>query len=185
MYYELKNTPDIPVSLSDAKDFLKVTHSKEDALIQGLVESAISYGEKYTGRDFSIKTWDGFSEGLCLTGDALPYVELMRSPLVSVENVYNSISGVYVENTDYIRKDKFGYSRILFKSPYPMVDDTVAYTFKIGFTSGYSILPEELKTVVLQHVNFLYENRGDVPSDNIKQINSIYRQYRIAPIYGV
>ena len=185
MYYELTNTPTVPVSLSDAKDFLKVSHTKEDDLIQGLIETAVSYGEKYTGRDFSIKTWNGFENDLCFTGDALPFIELHRSPLVSIETIENSVDGAYVANADFIQKDRFGYSRLLLNGSYPSIDSSVAYTFKIGFTSGYATLPEELKTAVLEHINFLYENRGDVPSEHITQIRSLYKQYRIIPFYGV
>lgn len=185
MYYELTNTPLIPVSLSDAKDFLKVSHTKEDDLIQGLIETAVVYGEKYTARDFSIKTWDCFTNDLCLTGDALPFIELHRSPLVSIEAIENSVSGSYVANSNFIQKDRFGYSRLLLNGSYPSIDSAVAYTFKVSFTSGYSTLPEGLKTAVLEHINFLYENRGDVPSENISQIKALYKQYRIIPIYGV
>lgn len=185
MYYELTNTPTMPVSLDDAKAFLRVEHAKEDALITSLIQSAVVYGELYTSRDFSTKTWDGFFNGLCSGDDIFPYIELHRAPLQSIESVENSINGSYVAYSDFIEKKDSGYSRILFNGSIPSNDDTVAYNYKVSFTSGYSTLPDGLKTAILEHVSFLYENRGDVPSDMIKQIKSLYHQYRIIPLYGV
>lgn len=184
MYYELTNTPTSPVSLSDAKEFLRISHTKEDDLITGLIQSAVDYGELYTSRDFSTKTWDCFATDICY-GDALPFIELHRSPLVSIESVENSVDGSYVSNTNFIQKNRSGYSRVLMTGALPSIDTSVAYNYKVSFTTGYSTIPEGLKTAVLEHINFMYENRGDVPSDAIKQIKQLYKQYRIIPLYGV
>lgn len=184
MYYELTNTPDSPVSLADAKLFLRIEHDAEDALITSLIASAVDYGEKYTGRDFSVKTWDCYSSDICY-GDALPYIELQRAPYVSIQGFNNSVDGSYVDNTNYIIKNKSGYARLLVTGELPNIDTSVAYNYKVSFTSGYSTIPDGIKTAILEHVNFLYENRGDVPSNGIKQIKQLYHQYRIIPIYGI
>jgi len=187
MYYELTNTPDSPVSLSDAKDFLKISSSitKDDAIVQNLINTAVAYGELYTNRDFSIKTWEGFFDNLEYEGEPYPFIQLNRSPLISVEGLTVSVSGVDGGYTDFVLKRSSGYSKLLFNSTAPSIDSTVAYSFKVSFTTGYATLPEGLKTAILEHISFLYENRGDVPSDMVDQIKSLYHQYRIIPLYGV
>ena len=47
-----------PVSLVDAKDFLRVTTSDDDALITSLIDAATRKSENYNNRFYITQTWD-------------------------------------------------------------------------------------------------------------------------------
>jgi uncharacterized phiE125 gp8 family phage protein len=55
-----------PVSLAEAKSFLRVDSSSEDLFITSLIKAATQFAEKATGRVFITQTWD-------LTLDAFPF----------------------------------------------------------------------------------------------------------------
>lgn len=72
-----------PLTLTDAKAHLRVTHSAEDDLITTMITVARQVVEKYTGRTLPETT-------LKLTLDCLPYeyaaIQLPRSPVSSVSS---------------------------------------------------------------------------------------------------
>lgn len=178
MFYELSNNPTVPVSLSDAKAFLRVDTTADDALITYLIEASVEWGEGYCNRDFRVKDWIGYYSTLCLTNsEPYPFVELSKSPINSVDAVDISVNGLYTATTQFIRKRQNSYDRILFTGT-PLLDDSVGYTFKVTFSSGYSSLPNGLKTAILEHVSFLYENRADAPSEPPEQIKKLYHRFR-------
>lgn len=177
-YYALTNTPTVPVSLSDAKSFLRVDFTKDDSLITSLISSAVEWGERFTNSNFSQHDWEGFYEDVCFTNHEIyGFLPLERSPITAVTSVEVSTSGIFSAITDFIRKQRNSYDRILITQTQD-IDDTVAYTYKVTFSSGYATLPDAIKTAILEHVAFLYENRADAPSDPPNQIKELYRPFR-------
>lgn len=74
-----------PVHLDEAKAWLGVSHSADDSLIAGLIESSAHFIESQADRSIVLTTWD-------LVLDCLPYVcsgefELRRCPVQSVVHV--------------------------------------------------------------------------------------------------
>jgi len=169
-YYDItsEGTGDV-VSLADAKLFLRVDSdiTDDDNLIAALVQSSINIGQSITKRDFVQNTYEGFFEDLCINNFVqAPFIEIRRSPLVSVDSVSYMSGGAWsvVDTADYQIQRRAGFSRILFfNSPNP--DTDTAWKFKVDFVAGYdpsTDLPDAIKTAVKDHVNFMYENRGDV-----------------------
>ncbi len=78
------NTPpaEEPVTLAQAKAWLKVETDDEDALIAALIPAARARAEWHTGRAFVTQHWTLWLDGL---GDG--YIEIPLAPLVSVESV--------------------------------------------------------------------------------------------------
>ena len=174
-YYELQNTITDPVSLADAKAYLRVDFTKDDALITNMISTAIKWGEAYTARQFSNHQWIAYFDS-----DESGCIKLQRSPLTTLTSVETSSDGAYSAYTDFILKQKSGYSDIILNTSVTL-DDTVAYTFKVTFESGYADIPPMLKDAVLEHVSFLYENRADVPSAMPNQIKNLYNHYKLIP----
>lgn len=187
MFYELQNTPESVLSLSDAKAFLKIDAdiTKDDAIITAMIESATSWGEKYTNKDFRQKDWIASFEDVCYSKfEQYGFLELKKSPVTTVDSVELSADGVYSTFTGFVRKQRSSYDRLLITGSYNL-DDSVAYSFRVTFSSGYANLPNPIIDAIKEHVAFLYENRGDAASagglNSItvpKQIKMLYDQYR-------
>tara|TARA_R110000851_G_scaffold134568_2_gene269878 strand:- start:2275 stop:2850 length:576 start_codon:yes stop_codon:yes gene_type:complete len=185
MFYVLQNTPTTPVSLSVAKAHLRVDFNKDDTLIQSLIEAAVGWGESYTNMDFSVKEWVASFASPCFTNyETRPYLELKKSPINAVTSLTISSNGTPVASTGFIRKQRPSYDRLLLTEAV-VIDDSVAYTYDVSFTSGFTDLPSTHVNAILEHVAFLYENRGDVAADSNlmgmtvpKQIKMLYNSKR-------
>jgi uncharacterized phiE125 gp8 family phage protein len=85
---------ELPVTLAQARQHLKVTVTAEDALILAAINAATEHAEDFTGRRFITQTWD-------LSLDAFPRsgpIMLPNAPLVSVTSV-KYLDTAHVEQT--------------------------------------------------------------------------------------
>lgn len=71
-----------PLSLEEAKAYLRVDSVDDDALISGLITAAREYCEVHQGRAYMTQTWEVAYDGVPRQPIKLP-----RPPLVSVESV--------------------------------------------------------------------------------------------------
>lgn len=156
---------ELPVTLAEAKAFMKVTSTAEDVLIQALIETVTDQLESYTGQFFIERTVQGdFSELLiAYKTEIYPFVKLRRAPLKSVTSVQVYSGESFIDEDFQIKKHNHGFSRILFPSFDTSLDD-IPYPLQIVFVAGYGdadAVPERIKTAILQYVNFMFRNRGD------------------------
>lgn len=156
------------VSLADAKLFLRIDAdmTNEDALIQSLITVAEQTAATLTNRNLRQDVYQGFFEDVTRAHNySTPYLTIRRSPLVSITDVFHMVNGSWVALTsdDYELMKQNTYSRIVFKQSFSTFssDTDVAWRYRVDFTAGYSAVPESIKTGIKQHVNFMYENRGD------------------------
>lgn len=183
------------VSTSDAKTFLRVDGSTDDALISGLVAAATDMVEKRTRRSLINQTFrwsfDEFPSGP---------VELPRSPVSSI-----SIGGAYayamprlryidqdgvqqtaVEDEDYfLDLDNNPPSLQLFPfTIWPLTQLDRAKAVEVDFVAGYGAssanVPELLRHGVLMLVAHWYEHReavGQVGTEVPLAVDSILQMY--------
>lgn len=70
-----------PVCLDEVKLYLKIDHSAEDELLQGLIIAATNMLEKYTGRWFVARDAQGKFDRTRITAhEFYPFIEIRRSP---------------------------------------------------------------------------------------------------------
>lgn len=178
-----------PVSLSDAKAFLKVDTSDEDALITALIGTARRMCEEFTKRAFITQTWelvmDVFSN-YETAAEAEPSsigryfppgitegeraIRLSRQPIQSITkiesadstNTFSDVSAsVYTLDTDT--------GRILLNSGQVWPTNLRQYSgVRITYVAGYgnaAAVPSDIATAILLTVSSLYESRacGDMP----------------------
>lgn len=146
-----------PVSLSEAKMHLRVTHNDEDDLISTLIEAATNYldgADGILGRAILTQTWrqewDDF--GSCLT--------LRMGPVMGLVAVsYTDGTGVVQTITNARLIASGGISRVL-----PAVGEAwpSGSSVTVEYTAGYDFAPAPLKAAILLHVGSLYENRETV-----------------------
>jgi uncharacterized phiE125 gp8 family phage protein len=177
-----------PVTLAEAKLFLKVENTTDDVLIQGLLDASVSEGENYTNNAFVTRTITGSFASLAISDfEVWPFIQVRRAPLLAVNSVKVLLNDVLtdVSSDNYqLKQINAGFSRILFTDS--LICDDTPYPLQVEFTAGYGLaatVPEQIKTAIKQHVNFLYENRGDVvPDGKVVMplvVQAMYSKFRI------
>ena len=184
-----------PVTLVEAKAWLRMRTTADDALITALITAATLFGEKFCNRVFVEREYFGFFDGLRRSNQEFyQFVMIRRAPLASIESVAVYSGGSYSAFTDYVLKETNGFSRLIFENC--LVDGdpdaNAVYPLKVGFKAGYgnvAAVPEDIKTAIKEHVSFLYENRGDAVAEGKLsmplEVRSIYSgKYRILNTFG-
>lgn len=187
-----------PVDLAEAKDHARVTHDKEDALIEIYLRSARMWAEGFTHRAFISQQWQ-------LTAMRFPIsdkeIELPKGRLLSVEQVQ------YIDNdgaTQTLRdltpsptipgdlqidtsSDEGGRIRPKFDESWPEARSDTFSAVTILFTVGYGTAPQDvpdpIRQAILVMVADAFETRQEIiigaPVANIKTIDNLLNPYRI------
>lgn len=185
----------LAVSLVEVKAYLKLdaADTSEDAILTMLIEAATEQGEKYTGRDFINKGYTTFRDGFY---DPL---ELRKAKVSTIGSISYLVSGVFTALSVSVyglqNVNDYPYIYLQDGQSWPENLDTIPQAVKIVFTSGYgaasSSIPSSLKMAILNHVNYLYSNRGDCASEcssggsgsNLPgAVKSLYSPFRIINI---
>lgn len=145
----------LPVSLQEVKDYLKIDHTEEDALLKGLIEAASGLVEQETGRSLLTRTWQLHSLGVDLPDGSLR-LSLPFPPLQSV---------ITVRSVD-------PSARVLPKEAYTVEWDrplpslrlrSLGKTFEVVYKAGYgeqeTDIPPPLRQAILLLVAEMYEQR--------------------------
>lgn len=134
------------ISLADLKSWMRVRHTYDDSLIEGLRLSALEYAEDYCRiyllRTTAEKTFANFSgTTICLEG--------VNIADVTIHDVAANL------DLDYkVTQEPFGIKIILDES---LSDNEILVTF----TSGYSDFPKSLGLTLMIIANTLYTQRED------------------------
>jgi uncharacterized phiE125 gp8 family phage protein len=156
-----------PVSIAEAKAWLRVDIDAEDALISTLVTSARLVLEAYTRLLFIEQSWrilyDSWPDGRQICIPLAPFLSLDGLTL------YDSAGDpVAVQTSDYILDPAPQGARILFKSAPPPPERAAAgieLRVKAGFGPAPADIPAPLRQALMMLVARWFENRGDVAID--------------------
>ncbi len=176
-----------PVSLSEAKNHLRVTESDEDALILGLIRAAREQVEADTGRPLLSQTWqlvvDNFSGDLELKPGTVSIVSVKYQ---GTDNVEQTLADTVYE----LRERGLVPSLALqYDQTWP---DVLSHpnSVTIEFTAGYSepdFVPQPIKQAMLLLISHLYENREVAAGIKLELVPMAYdcllSSYRI-PVVG-
>lgn len=193
------------VTLSEAKQFLRIDDGDADALIASLITTATVAAETYTKRAFITQTYrktfdiptSRFYENLpdgvfdlpisFIYGDIGREFNLDRMPIQSITSFTsydtNNNSTVYAASNYYL--DAAGARLVLNSSAVLPANMRKRAAIEIVYVCGYgdtsSAVPAPIKSAVLMHVASLYEQRGqcddamDLPAGAKMMLN----QYRV------
>ena len=185
-----------PVTLTEAKEHLRVDHSADDALISGMIAAARTYCEHFTARAFVTQTWE-------LVLDKFPTSEIMipLPPLQSVTSVkYDDSAG----NEQTLGALSYDIDTV--SQPGWVVPSTAGWptsiweginSVRIRFVAGYdpgtdspidlaANVPQSIKAAILLYVGQLYEQREDIVVGTVVNrvptggIEHLLRQFRVA-----
>jgi uncharacterized phiE125 gp8 family phage protein len=148
-----------PVSLAEAKAFLRVAHADEDTLISDLLQSAREHVEAVTGLALITQSWretlDAWPQRrVSACGQA---VRLRRRPLISVDalRVYDRGGAAQLIDPAQYRVEPGEPGRLIALLPFTLPPpERLAGGIEIDFTAGFgaaaSDVPAVLQEAILQ-----------------------------------
>lgn len=124
-----------PITLQEAKDWCKIDVGDDDALITELITGARQICELHSNTSFIERTVTA------TIYNGLGRINLPYGPVTS--------DVAYTDEDDNVLSD------YVIKSP---GDDRVVAVY----SAGYAVLPNNLKTAILNQIAWMYQNRGDI-----------------------
>jgi uncharacterized phiE125 gp8 family phage protein len=172
------NTPpgEEPVTLAQAKAWLKVETDDEDALIAALIPAARARAEWHTGRAFVTQGWTLWLDRIT------DCIELPLLPLVSVVSVTLYAPDDSALVLSQYRVDVAG-GRVFLKGAHPglRARDAAAIAFTAGY-GGAADVPAAIASAILLLVAQIYEHRGDQGAPMPDQALALLAPYRTIKI---
>lgn len=152
----------LAITLSEAKDHLRITHDNEDGVIIESIRGATNWVENYLGWRLLTQTWTLYLDQFPADIIRLPYPPLQSVTWIKYYDS-NNVQQTYVENTDY-RVDIYSYpARIEPINGWDGVYDKIVpveIKFICGFTSA-DLIDDQIKGAIKLRLADLYENRQD------------------------
>lgn len=175
-----------PISIADAKAYLRVDFPDDDALIAGLISRARSYGEMVTGRAYATQTiqqidtiarpdggvlsgpikpgpnWYVYNEQLGANpfGPAQYYHDLYMPPVQSVSSVQTKVTAfdAYADfdMTNTWIDDTSEPARMYFQNP--ITANFWKFVIVCGYNASYPVPPDLLQPLY-EAVAYLYQYR--------------------------
>ncbi len=190
-----------PISLANAKAYLRVTNNLEDELIDSLIGQAANYVELYLRRSLITRTlkltldslplkstssqwWDGVQQGaIGQLSEAASSIILPYPPIATVTSItcYSSADVSSVLDTSNYYLDTSGARICLKQGGLWPVDLRAKQAMEIIYTAGYgavpSDIPQGIQGAVRAMVSHLYQNRDCLEMP--ESIENMLKPYRI------
>lgn len=193
--YRLITLPTIePVTLQEAKAWIKVDHNEEDTLIQLLIQTARERCEALTGLSLCLQQWavylsawpmqslddwwDGVREG-AFTNDPLRTIALHHGPVRQIDafNLYDPLGNSILYPSAYYSLDRI-QDRLVLQPEAPIPQGTrIINPIEIIYTTGYEFIPGSIKAGLLKLIAHLYEHRGDEGNRISKDILALWQPF--------
>ncbi len=150
----------LPVSLTRAREYLRVDDTLDDALVSDLVAAAARRIEHMTGLALITGQWR-------LWGDCLPQDGIIRIPLAPVQSidevaVRTGTGWQVVAAADWQLDAASRPPRLRMVNPWPQPDgglNAVRITLTAGFGADETAVPEDIRLAVLILAAHAYEFR--------------------------
>lgn len=195
---------DEPISLTEAKDFLRIDDQVDERIIKLLLGASREWAENYTGRSFINRTlkltldgvadaYEPLQEGI-YSGAYMPAkVDRIRLPqgpaysITSIKSYDDAGTATTFDSSNYFldNSGSIGYVVLRDGASWP-TDIRNANGIEINYVAGYGDnaydVPEAIRLAILQYLVFSYEHRGEVegrPTMPPQSIESLLRPYRI------
>lgn len=166
MYMQLTDSVEELITLDEIKEFTRVNSAMtvDDGLLMALLDSAITYCEKYTGISIASKDYERVYErnSRDLREFACELLELRKGKITNVESVIiNDDEAEIVDITDIVIKNYKQSTKIYIPDANLRLGTSPIEPLVVTFTAGFTALtlPPTLKTGILQLLAYWYENR--------------------------
>jgi len=150
-----------PVTLGEAKNFLRIYDTIDDTSIQSLLNGVTVQVEHYIGRDTTPRTRTShWSRPKML-------IAIPRSPIGWVSYVVEVASDgtqTTVDPSEYV-VEGLDQKSIRF--------NTVRNALLVTYSSGYAVCPDVIKGAILQELSLQYKNRQDSSQPSRTSVNGL------------
>lgn len=177
-----------PLTLAEVKDYVKVdtADTLQDDFLCALIDAATDCGEKYTGRDFINRTYTTFRDTF---HDCFQLRRSRVSDVTSIKFLLNDVLTT-VPTTVWGFTDVNDFPDIFLKEDqvWPTDVDNVPQAIEIVFIAGFgadnTAIPADIKQAMLANILFMFDNRGDCPTDGALPAitKTLYNKIRIISI---
>ncbi len=170
----------LPVLLSEVRDFLKISHTDEDALIASYIRAATGACENFTGRKLIKQQWQ-----LTLNSWDNEIIQIPLSPILTIDKVEVWNMGTFQEiaASNYLLDNISYQAKILpqtgYQWPVPEIDVAgVKITVSVGFGEGQNDIPHDIRLGLLHWVAAVYDS-GELAGDqSIVMAEKLWQPYR-------
>lgn len=138
-------------TLSDVREFLGITGTTDDVLIQRLITSASDYIQSWLNRSFAVKS---YTQKLSGNGG---YIQSFSSyPVLSVSSVI--IDGITINESSTFQSNGYVFDeKFLFLKGYRFNRGCLNVT--LIYSAGYSVVPFEISQTCVDLVSLRYKER--------------------------
>lgn len=154
-----------PVTVDEAKDWLRITDESEDYLIASLIVAARQYAETFLQRAIVSQTWELGLDDFPSNGVIkLPFPNLISVSSVKYYDDTNVQQTLSSDNYLVITNSLPGQVELKYGFVWPSTY-TRSNAVLVEFVAGYgdsSLVPDGLKTAILSLVAHYFENRQPV-----------------------
>lgn len=164
-----------PITLAQAKNYLKVDFDDDNDLITSLIASARVRLEKYAGVAMSTRT-------LQVVAYVDEFIELPYAPLNNITKVEYWDNGTWVEMSvgDYY------ILGTTYKKIYMVANNRMEYRFT--YTCGYTTIPQPMITALYKLIADLYDYRessveDSKPNSNVTSAYELIKPYKRISIF--
>lgn len=194
-----------PVTLAEAKEYLRVDESADDLRITSMIKAATSRLEAAADVKFITQTWDYFLDRFPVTmndvwwdGTVEAPISMFESPTRTIEipvGPIQSVGGFFTyddDDTEYTFSNSnlsvdtsSNYGRLTLKlgQTWPSTvlrgNNGIRIRTTVGLSTDAAGLAEDIKNAVLLMVAAMYEARGDVQPEIPAAALMLIEPYRI------
>jgi uncharacterized phiE125 gp8 family phage protein len=161
-------------ALNEAKAYLRIGFSEEDALLDRLLASSLELCERFTGQVVLVRS---FEETLPASS---AWTRLSRLPVRAISAVEAVVNGAAAAlgTSDYaidIDAGGHGWVRVLA----PQTAKTIRVTYSAGLGEGWETVPEPLRQGIIRLASHLYTHRsGGEDAAPPAAVSALWRPYR-------
>ena len=164
-----------PITLAQAKNYLKVDFDDDNDLITSLITSARIRLEKYAGVAMSART-------LQVVAYVDEFIELPYAPLNNITKVEYWDNGSWVE----MSLGEYYILGTTYKKIYMVANNRMEYRFT--YTCGYTTVPQPMITALYKLIADLYDYRessveDSKPNSNITSAYELIKPYKRISIF--
>lgn len=178
-----------PVTVAEAKTHLLVEHSRDDTLIGGLITAARQECENLLQRSLLEQTWQKTIDFFPIDIE-LPYPRIISvSSVQYVDSATGTTSTLSSDSYQLDSASEPGWLVPAYGYDWPVPRDVmnaVTVTYKAGYGTSASSVPEAIKAWIKLMVGHLYENReastAGVAVARVPYIDALLDPYRIVAV---
>lgn len=174
-YYLKTAAATLPVSITDMKTHLRVTHSDHDAMIESYIEAAVDKIEGGANICLVTQTWNAYFRW----SEVKEEMRLWKYPVSSITSVkyYDSDNTEQTDDADNRTESLKGHPAYILFEDTPSVYERED-AMNIEFVAGFTTIPSDILLAIKLYVARVYDNPSDPVDEKIGYVEKTIQKYR-------